>query len=115
MSNEQKDELAKTELVIHNGEILNPIPGVKTEQAQTPANLTSVQDIEPELLSSLMVGVISASREESPEPTAVEVVNRLLTLKTSHGHKVVWTRFDINQLFAIYSNKLDRTRNGRNG
>lgn len=108
------------ERVIHNGEILTPIPGIKDEEPQAPkapqgkaAPPLLLQDIEPEELARLIAGTISSAMGESPQPTPMEIVNRLLCLKTECGHKVLWTRFDVSQLFAIWSNKLESQRNPR--
>lgn len=106
----------KSDRFIHNGQIISEVPGVITEQLPSVALLSPakaipamVEDIEPEVLAGLMARVISEAFDETPAPSPMEVVNRLLQLKTDRGHKVVWTRFDVNQLFAIWSNKLDRT------
>lgn len=106
----------KSDRVIHNGQIISPVPGVGTEELPSislpsPAKPVpaSVEDVDPEALAGLMARVISEAFNETPAPSPMEVVTRLLQLKTERGHKVVWTRFDVNQLFAIWSNKLDRT------
>lgn len=113
MSEQAESEL---ERVIHNGQILHDVPGVHTTtptqsipetgglKSQVPK---TVEDVEPEALAGLMAGVISQALDETPRPPPMEIVNRLLRLKTDRGHKVVWTRFDINQLFALWTNKLD--------
>lgn len=115
MSDEQLDER-----IIHNGEILAEFPGVKTVPLPSyTGKLTArhhtppVEDVEPEVLAGLMAGIISKAMAETPAPSPMEVVTRLLQLNTEKGHKVVWTRFDINQLFALWTNKLDRNRIGR--
>ncbi len=103
-----------TERKIHNGEILDPVPGVYTEAApalpigrQTPQGL---QDNDPDELAAAMAKCLADALVESPVPSPMELVNRLLRLQSPRGHKIVWTRFDINQLFALYSNKLDNKR-----
>lgn len=111
------------ERVIHNGVIIDEIPGVHTDlpparhiPETTPIRRevpTSVEDIEPEALASLMAGTISEALLESLQPSPMEIVNRLLRLKTARGHKAVWTRFDVNQLFALWTNKLERQRMSR--
>ena len=106
------------ERIIHNGQILDPVPGVKTEQlplfAETPPTHRevpqTVQDIDPNQLAGIMALTISEALEETPVPPPMEIVNRLLRLKTTRGHKALWTRFDVNQLFALWTNKLERGR-----
>lgn len=120
---EYKPEHDETERLIHNGEIINDIAGVKTEAAPArpiPSQPMvrrevpqSVEDIDPEALAGLMARVISDALAEAPAPSPMEIVTRLLVLKTDKGHKVVWTRFDINQLFALWTNKLERQRMSR--
>ncbi len=115
-------ESDEAELIIHNGVIVNDVPGVKTEPLPTFASASpikrevpqSVEDVDPEQLAGLMAAVISAAMDETPKPSPMEIVTRLLMLQTERGHKVVWTRFDINQLFALWTNKLDRNRLARN-
>lgn len=105
------------ERVIHNGQILHEIPGVHTDEAApSPPPQGSkplpagIPDIDPDILAGLMAGTISTALAESPGPTPMEIVNRLLQLKTARGHKAVFTRFDMLQLFAIWSNKLTQQR-----
>lgn len=111
------------EYEIINGQIISEPPGVKTE---TPANLSAVsevsplrrqvpqqvQDAEPEALAAAMADCVSRALDEEPVPSPMDIVNRLLRLKTANGHKIVWTRFDIHQLYALWTNKLS-SRIGR--
>lgn len=87
-----------------------PLPTVATKSLATPPG---VEDVEPEALARLMANCISDALAESPTPSPMEIVTRLLRLKTDRGHKCVWTRFDINQLFALYTNKVNSQRTGR--
>lgn len=113
------DHELETEQLIHNGEILSEPEGVKTVPLPATFRLPGaistppVEDINPDVLAGLMAGIISAAFNESPPPSPMEIVSRLLMLKTENNHKVVWTRFDINQLFALWTNKLDRQRIAR--
>lgn len=114
-----EDSFDEAERLIHNGQILHPVPGVGTVTGvpvipQTQKRLPAeIADVEPNELARLMAEVISAASAE-PEPVSpMEVVNRLLRLTTPRGHKVVWTRFDVHQVYALWSNKLERNRIGR--
>lgn len=111
------DLFASEERVIHNGQILHEIPGVHTDspEASPPPQAAKslpagIPDIDPDELAAGMAGTISSALAEQPIPVPMEIVNRLLQLKTPRGHKAVFTRFDMLQLFAIWSNKLSQQR-----
>lgn len=100
--------------LIHNGEIIAAPAEVQTEvmPAQRPIP-DSVEDTDPEMLAGLIACCISTAMAETPMPPPMEVVNRLLRLKTPMGRKALWTRFDMLQLYSLYSNKLERQRYAR--
>ena len=85
------------ERLIHNGEIL------------------SVEDIDPENIAAAMAKTISEQLSLAPPGTPMDIVTALLKLRSEKGHKLVWTRFDIHQLFALWTNKFEATRNARRG
>lgn len=98
------------EIEIHNGEIL--IDGVPQPQPVSGLALAKPsrdggkpEDIEPEEIARAMAGEIS--RGIGAGLTPMEIVNGLLTLKSPLGHKLVWTRFDVYQTFAIWSKKME--------
>ncbi len=117
MSEHQPDLFPESERVIHNGQILHPVPGVGTTEAETsvppPRLPAGIPDIDPDELAGLMAGVISTALSETPTPSPMEIVNRLLQAQTPRRHKLVFTRFDMLQLFALWSNKLDKQRTAR--
>ncbi len=92
---------------IHNGEVLNPNPLVKTESAQS-ATKRPLSDLDPEALAGLMAKTVSEFMSKADPWTPMELVNALLQLQTPTGQKVVWTRFDIHQLFALWTRKLEQ-------
>lgn len=98
---------------IHNGEVLvNGVPeagGPEAEAVLTPpgpkAKSAGVEDINPEDIAARMANTISLGIENKLTP--MEIVNSLLTLNSAKGHKLVWTRFDVHQTFALWAKKLD--------
>lgn len=99
---------------IHNGGIVIPAPGVETESAspellkrlERPGNQWGgLEDIDPDQLAATMAFVVAEAFDESPRPLPIQVVNRLLQLKTAKGHKLLWTRFDMMQLFGLYAKR----------
>lgn len=63
-------------------------------------------DTNPDELAGQMAGIISSALAELPQPLPMVIVNRLLQARTRHGHKLLWTRFDMLQLYANYTRKL---------
>lgn len=118
MSTEQQP--SQIEQLIHNGQVVNEISGVQTEMAQTavlppPQTLRqqvpqSVEDIDPEALAARMASCISEQLLLEPKVVPMDIVTALLKLQTPRGHKVVWTRFDLHQMFALWSNKMASSR-----
>lgn len=95
------------EIIIHNGEILQdgkPVPN-QGGLAIPPQQEKTIQDTNPDTICQLMAHTISIGVETKLTP--MEIVNNLLTLKSENGHKIVWTRFDILQLFKLWSIKLE--------
>ncbi len=91
---------------IHNGVVLADVPGVGTGSEPSPAPKPDpmAEDKDPEVIAQQMAWTISTGVAEGQTP--MEIVNRLLALKSPKGHKLVWTRFDMLKLYAMYSNKL---------
>ncbi len=100
----QSMNLVAAEPTIHNGQILNEPAGVQTEPVPAPG--LAPEDIEPEALAALMAACLSDQLAVIPQPSPMAIVTALLKLKTTRGHKVVWTRFDIHQMFALWSSKM---------
>lgn len=97
---------------IHNGEITGQAPeGPGAQSRPTPR----LEDVEPNEIARAMAAEISRALSESPQPTPMDLVNRLLALKSPLGHKLVYTRFDAFQLFSIWSRKMlaQRDQEGR--
>lgn len=102
---------------IHNGEILDEIPGITTVTPAAPALPATAplrrqippgpENCDPEELAACMAKCIAEGLSLEPKATPMELVNSLLklTIGPGSGHKVVWTRFDIHQLFALWTNK----------
>lgn len=89
-----------TEVQIHNGEVVNPeVLAAKTTIGGPP---TPLEDIDPDQLAQAMVNCVAAVQGQ-PGATPRDVVNSLLQLRTTRGHKAVWTRFDVLQLFALHA------------
>lgn len=72
-------------------------------------------DLDPAELEARMVETVAAiiSKNDGESPTAVgckrvaeEAVRALLLLQGSKGRKLFFTRYDIMQIFAIWSKKL---------
>lgn len=113
------------EPLIHNGQIIQDVPGVQTEagQAGQPmppqdhsaerARLGSQPWFDPNEIARQMAQVISLGQDEKLLP--MEIVNRLLQLRIG-DKKLVWTRFDVWQAFGLYYQEGPRQgAGGRSG
>lgn len=90
------------ELSIHNGVVIGDSP-VQTEQVPDRA---PAADLDPNEISRAMAQVVSEGLHRVPSATPMELVNLLLQLKTKSGKKLVFTRFDLFQCFALWSKKM---------
>ncbi len=97
------------EIEIHNGQIIldgEPQPEAPTAPLTPPQPPSGLpQDVEPEEIARRMAATISLGVDNKLTP--MEIVNALLTLRSPGGHKVVWTRFDVYQTFALWAKKLE--------
>lgn len=96
------------EVEIHNGQILvdgvvQASATVAVERPKPPPGLP--EDVEPEDIARRMAGTISLGVDNKLTP--MEIVNALLTLVSPRGHKLVWTRFDVHQTFALWAKKME--------
>ncbi len=97
------------EVEIHNGQIL--VDGVVQPEApvlplaEPKPGPPVVEDTDPEMIAARMAQTISLGMDNKLTP--MEIVNSLLTAKSAGGHKLVWTRFDVFQTFALWAKKLD--------
>lgn len=91
---------------IHNGEIIGGNPLVGTEEL--PARQSKLpEELDPDQLAAVMARTVSDWLMDSGQvKTPMDLVNRLLQLKDEAGRKLVFTRFDLFQCFAIWSKKL---------
>lgn len=93
-----------TETIIHNGEVI--VDGRPQEVEAPPSSPRAASELDPEEIAARMAKCISQAQAEGPTVTPMEVVNRILQLKSPGGQKLVFTRFDLFQCFAIFSKKL---------
>ncbi len=96
------------EAVIHNGVIVQDVPGVSTEAQpaeQRPRRKDEPDpDIDPESIAAAMAKCISEGIAEKLLP--MEIVNRLFLLKGPAGKKIVWSRLDLFNIFGLHSQKI---------
>lgn len=93
---------------IHNGQILEdgePVQSSPSPRPQPAKGGQPVEDVEPEAIAGAMAACISLGIDSHLTP--MEIVNSLLTLNSGRGHKLVWTRFDVHQAFALWTRKMD--------
>ncbi len=101
------------EVEIHNGQII--VDGQPQEQAPVASEVPllppsvpgSPEDLDPNVIAALMAQTISTWEGETGMKIPMDLVNRLLTLKSARGHKLVWTRFDVHQTFALWARKME--------
>ncbi len=93
-----------TEVRIHNGEIVGQEAAPERPKAAAPPS-----DLNPDALAALIAREIAQAFAEEPRPLPIQVVNRLLQLKSPGGHKVLWTRFDLFKLYGLYTKELERS------
>ena len=98
---------------IHNGEVIADVAGVQTESLPAgarpvlPPGVSELPTgLQPDEISAAMARAISESMATKPQATPMEIVNRLLQLKNEDMEKLVFTRFDLFQIFAIWSKRL---------
>lgn len=94
------------EIEIHNGEILvdgEPSPELASPEPKPRPGREP--ELSPDEIASLMAWAISEA--QAARATPMEIVNRLLGLKTPGGQKVVWTKWDVRQLFALWAKKME--------
>lgn len=98
---------------IHNGEVIADVAGVQTEPAPdsaSPSLPPGVSELpsglQPDEIARAMAATVSEALAEVPKVTPMEIVNRLLQLKNKEQEKLVFTRFDLFQVFAIWSKRL---------
>lgn len=100
---------------IHNGEVQGEFPGVQTERPSAsteprpvlpPGTAELPTGLQPNEIARAMAAAVSEELVRKPQPTPMELVNRLLQLKNEAGEKLVFTRFDLFQIFAIWSQRL---------
>lgn len=87
---------------IHNGEVMGAAPPSTPKPLPPP-------DLNPDALAAQMAREIAQAFAEEPRPLPIQVVNRLLQLKTPGGHKLLWTRFDLFKLYGLYTKELERS------
>lgn len=90
------------ETVIHNGQII--VDGKSQEQAPLPADPQRASELDPEEIAREMARTVSEGTAAKLLP--MQIVNNLLTLRSPGGEKLVWTRFDLYQCFALWSKKM---------
>jgi len=90
------------DVVIHNGEIIVDGRPQVVEEPKAPGQAPG--ELHPDEIAFAMAGAISSALEEKLLP--MEIVNKLLTLQI-RGQKAVWTKWDIRQLFALWSKKIE--------
>ena len=100
-----------SETIIHNGEVINANPAVKTETAPAPSaaakpgSRVAPPELDPDKIAQVMAKCVSDLLATSPKPTPMDIVNGLLQLAPA-GKKLVWTRFDVYQCFGKFASKL---------
>lgn len=97
-----------SEVTIHNGEILIDVevqPEAPSGLAAKVQPVTPEAELDPEKIAGLMAKTISQAQDDKCTP--METVNRILTLRTVGGQKLVWTKWDVRQLFALWSKKME--------
>lgn len=98
---------------IHNGEVIADVAGVQTKQAPAnarpslPPGVSELPSgLQPDEIARAMAAELSEALAAVPQPTPMELVNKLLQLKNKDMEKLVFTRFDLFQIFAIWSKRL---------
>lgn len=94
---------------IHNGQVLQDVPGVVTDRVEEALNEPLLgTKLDPELIAAQLAREISSWLMDSGEvKTPMDLVNRLLQLQGQHGEKLLFTRFDLFQCFALWTKKLE--------
>lgn len=84
---------------------------VEVSEARTSAQ---DPDLDPAELEAKMTAIVETAidsmygeGEPDHEPLAKDIVRKLLLLQGTKGRKLVFTRFDIMQIFAIWTRKLE--------
>lgn len=105
---------------IHNGQVFAPPNALVKDEPipQAAPKPPTEPSLDPEQLAAAMAHTISQCLGRKPvAATPMEIVNALLqlTMKDSQGRlqKLVWTRWDVHQAFAIWSSKLQGTTPSR--
>ena len=94
-----------SEVSIHNGVVTGADALAVTDLPSPPRPIpTTEQDTDPNKIAAAMAHAISDGITANSTP--MDIVNSLLQIKGESGHKLVWTRFDMLQMFAIWSQKL---------
>ena len=75
---------------------------VEVSQARTQ---TPDPNLDPEQIEAKMVAALVACYEKGDDAPAM--VRALLLLQGSKGRKLVFTRFDVMQIFSIWTRKLE--------
>lgn len=93
---------------IHNGVIVAEAPGVSS--SLLPIDLPAkepAKDLSPDDIAAAMAREITSWLMDSGEvKTPMELVNRLLQLQDTKQQKLLFTRWDLFQCFAIWTRKL---------
>ena len=81
---------------------------VEVSEARTTA---PDPDLDPAELEAKMIAtaveVLETEPKHDSKTTAERIIRALLLLQGSKGRKLVFTRFDIMQIFAIWTRKLE--------
>ncbi len=95
------------EIEIHNGEVRinGEVQAAPTPPPERAKGKPGPEDVEPNEIARAMAQVVALGITDKLSP--MEIVNGLLQLKSPAGHKLVWTRFDVYQTFALWSKKLE--------
>ena len=90
------------ETIIHNGEVI--VDGRPVREAEPAEPGKAPGELQPDEIAEALARCISEGQAAKLLP--MELVNRLLTLQV-RGQKVLWTKWDVRQLFALWSKKME--------
>lgn len=98
------------EVEIHNGQVLVDGKVQEGGGGGAPPSAEPVPrepDLGPEAIAAAMARCVSEFQLEPGVRVPMELVNRLLTLRSLDGQKLVWTKWDVNQVFLLWSKKVE--------
>lgn len=92
---------------IHNGVIVAEAPGVSSSplSVDLPAK-EPAKDLSPDDIAAALAKVVDDWVAEDAHSVPMELVNRLFQLTDAKGQKLLFTRWDLFQCFAIWTRKL---------